>query len=144
MNITVDSVFHEDEPQQVQISDYYATRATEHYLDIQLEFQYPEQLTRDSFEPDRLKIEFIYAEIFMDNKDFQQLEVSFSLEKEVQPQLSAQEVSDIEQFQALIESTMSAFSVGNVALNLLLSVGMKYLWNMVNILQFVIFIAIHW
>ena len=34
---------------------------------------------------------------------------------------------------------MAAFSIGNLILNLFLAVGLKYLWNMVNLLQFTVF-----
>jgi hypothetical protein len=36
--------------------------------------------------------------------------------------------------------SMTFVSSGNVALNVVLSYGLKYLWNMVNLLQFVVFI----
>ena len=34
---------------------------------------------------------------------------------------------------------MAAFALGNLILNVILAVGLKYLWNMVNLLQFVVF-----
>ena len=37
---------------------------------------------------------------------------------------------------------MTAFSIGNLILNLALAIGIKYLWNMVNLLQFAIFMRI--
>ena len=35
---------------------------------------------------------------------------------------------------------MGVISGGNIALNIVLSYGLKYLWNMVNLLQFLVFI----
>lgn len=37
---------------------------------------------------------------------------------------------------------MVTFSIGNLILNLVLAFGLKYLWNMVNLLQFVVFMRI--
>ena len=34
---------------------------------------------------------------------------------------------------------MKAFAFGNLILNVVLAFGLKYLWNMVNLLQFIIF-----
>ena len=34
---------------------------------------------------------------------------------------------------------MAALSIGNLVLNLLLAAALKYLWNMVNLLQFAVF-----
>lgn len=34
---------------------------------------------------------------------------------------------------------MTAFALGNLVLNVILAVGLKYLWNMVNLLQFIVF-----
>lgn len=36
--------------------------------------------------------------------------------------------------------SMKVVSSGNIVLNVALSYGLKYLWNMVNLLQFVVFI----
>lgn len=38
------------------------------------------------------------------------------------------------------DKSMAVISGGNMALNVALSYGLKYLWNMVNLLQFVVFI----
>ena len=35
---------------------------------------------------------------------------------------------------------MTAVTSGNIVLNIALSYGLKYLWNMVNLLQFLVFI----
>jgi hypothetical protein len=35
--------------------------------------------------------------------------------------------------------SMTFVSSGNIVLNIVLSYGLKYLWNMVNLLQFVVF-----
>ena len=36
--------------------------------------------------------------------------------------------------------SLSTIAGGNVALNIVLSQGLKYLWNMINLLQFVVFL----
>ena len=38
-----------------------------------------------------------------------------------------------------MSGTLAAFSIGNLALNLVLASALKYLWNMMALLQFAIF-----
>ena len=38
-----------------------------------------------------------------------------------------------------MDGAMSTLSIGNLAMNLFLAAGFKFLWNMVTLLQFVIF-----
>ena len=38
-----------------------------------------------------------------------------------------------------LTQSIGAFSVGNLILNIVLGLGMKYLWKMVNLLQFAVF-----
>lgn len=50
-----------------------------------------------------------------------------------------------DQLQALerqMQNTMAAFSIGNLILNLFLGVGLRYLWKMVNLLQFIVFMRL--
>ncbi len=55
-------------------------------------------------------------------------------------QLSANEALKIQQLAAAAESGMNTIAIVNLIVNIVLSFGLKYLWNFVNLLQFLIFI----
>ena len=55
-------------------------------------------------------------------------------------QLSASEALKIKQLAAAAESGMNTIALVNLIVNIVLSFGLKYLWNFVNLLQFLIFI----
>ena len=55
-------------------------------------------------------------------------------------QLSASEALKIQQLAAAAESGMNTIALVNLIVNIVLSFGLKYLWNFVNLLQFLIFI----
>ena len=45
----------------------------------------------------------------------------------------------LEELKQKLTDTIGAISIGNLILNIFLGIGMKYLWKMVNMLQFVVF-----
>ena len=53
--------------------------------------------------------------------------------------MTAEELSEIEALEKALAGALTAFSLGNLGLNLALAIGLKYLWNMVALLQFAIF-----
>lgn len=55
-------------------------------------------------------------------------------------QLSASEALKIQQLAAAAESGMNTIALVNLIVNIVLSFGLKYLWNFVNLLQFLVFI----
>ena len=55
-------------------------------------------------------------------------------------QLSASEALKIKQLAAAAESGMNTIALVNLIVNIVLSFGLKYLWNFVNLLQFLVFI----
>ena len=55
------------------------------------------------------------------------------------PQVSPDELAGILENEENAETAMDVFSTTNLILNCFLYVGLKYLWNMVNLLQFEVF-----
>ena len=45
----------------------------------------------------------------------------------------------IEELKKKLADSIGALSIGNLVLNIFLGLGMKYLWKMVNLLQFAVF-----
>lgn len=77
--------------------------------------------------------------LFMDEQDFQQLDQELELEIMIVPQKTRAEQEELEQLEEMLENVTGAFSIGNLIFNLFLAFGLKYLWNMVSLLQFIVF-----
>lgn len=75
----------------MHITDYVATRLTSRALDIQIEFGHPEALTLSKVEPDRLRVAFTLAEVFMGKNDFSQLEEEIIHFIQIEPQMTKDE-----------------------------------------------------
>lgn len=84
-------------------------------------------------------MEFIDAKIFMDDVDFEPLRDELTIGIELPPQLSEQEIKEVKELEEMTSDALAAFAMGNLFVNLFLAVGLKYLWNLVALLQFVIF-----
>ena len=78
----------------------------------------------------------------MDENDFDQLDLQFELDISITPQRTKEEEAELQVFAKSIESSMEAFSIGNLILSLALAFGLKYLWKMVNLLQFIVYMRI--
>ena len=61
------------------------------------------------------------------------------LEFPIVPQYSKERLEELEAIETEVETSMTTFSIGNLVLNSFLAFGLKYLWNMVTLLQFMIF-----
>ena len=93
-------------------------------------------------DPEKLILEFYNGKIFMDENDFDQLDLLFELDISITPQRTKEEEAELVTFAESIESSMEAFSIGNLILSLTLAFGLKYLWKMVSLLQFVVYMRI--
>ena len=56
--------------------------------------------------------------------------------------MSSEELAEILQEEEVSKNAMNAISTTNLILNLFLYAGLKYLWNMVNLLQFEVFMIL--
>ena len=85
LNLTVQTDFYDEEESKVKIARYDVTRSTSTAIDIQIEFTQPQSITVSSFEPDLLEIDFLYDQIFIDERSFapldQKLEVDLLVPK---------------------------------------------------------------
>lgn len=111
-------------------------------MDIQISFQQPKVLATSPSDPEKIILEFYNGEIFMDKNDFDQLDLQFELNISITPQRTKEEEAELVTFAESIESSMEAFSIGNLILSLTLAFGLKYLWKMVSLLQFVVYMRI--
>ena len=75
----------------------------------------------------------------MDSEDFTQLKANLALSIDIVPQLTKAEIVEIQQFKESVTSSVTTFSLSQIAINLILAKGLKYLLFMIYILQFVVF-----
>jgi hypothetical protein len=84
-------------------------------------------------------ITFLSRAYFVDAIDFLQVEQR-QLKRILPPQQSQAQAESIKQLESAVSKSMTVVTSGNIILNIALSYGLKYLWNMVNLLQFLVFI----
>ena len=71
LNITLETAFDvEEASEQVRVSNYYLTRLESDSMDVHVDFNYPEVVSIIKKEPDNLKIDFTYGEVFTDEQDY--------------------------------------------------------------------------
>ena len=72
---------------------------------------------------------------FMDKEDFTQLATTqISIFAKVQPQHNEQEIAELEEFSIDMAAAMATVTVGILILQGFLYLGLKYLWNLMNLL----------
>ncbi len=82
-----------------------------------------------------LSLKFKKPKIFMDKIDFTQLEEDdTNLESDIQPQLSEDEIKVLQSIADNIGTTLNSVSIGLIVLQLFLAFGLKYIWNIMNLL----------
>ena len=69
------------------------------------------------------------------------LDAELELSTIVVPQMSPAKQEAIEVLKQALADSIGALSIGNLVMNIVLGMGMKYLWKMVNLLQFVVFMT---
>lgn len=77
--------------------------------------------------------------IFMDKEDFTQLSDGLMIASPIMRQVSDQELQEIIDLSENVSKTMAAVSLSMLIVQLILYLGLKYLWNLMNLLQFLIF-----
>ena len=81
-----------------------------------------------------IEVEFKIGLAFKDKQDFSYISDNLKLQAKIVPQKTQEEEKKLEVFASTLEATLATFSVGNLVLNIFLSLGLKYLWNMVTLL----------
>lgn len=74
LDVSVSSAFYESDSKETAIEYYNLTRLTETAMDIQVKFIKPTLITQSAAEPDEISVRFKESSMFMDGKDFEQLE----------------------------------------------------------------------
>lgn len=67
------------------------------------------------------------------------LEPNFVKRTTLPPQVTLDEAAALDEMEESVDKPMKYLAILQIAGNLAMAVGLKYLWNMVNIFQFLVF-----
>ena len=99
----------------------------------------PEKISTTISEPDDLIIKFVESAIFVDKADFSVLSENLTLTAKLPPQMSEDEMLELSDLSTSVKSAMASITIGILILQVCLHFGLKYLWNIMNLVQFLIF-----
>ena len=121
------------------ISDYELLEMSQLSLKIQIYFKIPDEITENLLDPDQLFIRFKLGKAFIDEEDFMRLEEEFKLKVTLPQQFSLTDYAELESSAERVATATKTFSIMSFLICLALGQGLKYIWNIVNVLQFTIF-----
>ena len=110
------SSFYENGDPENRVRDYNLTRLTEYAFDLQVWFQKSSSITMSIKEPDQLFIKFKEPLMFMDSIDATQLEVDLSIDIEITPQYSQDEIERLQLISESVGKTVAGISIGIIIL----------------------------
>ena len=90
-------------------------------------------------EPDIVEVRFKNTDIFVDKETFTVLEPNFVMRVNLPPQVTLDKAAALDEMEESVDEPMKYIAIFQIAGNLAMAVGLKYLWNMVNLFQFLIF-----
>ena len=122
------------------IANYTIENYKEFQLMLQVNFENPNFISGSILEPDDLQVVFLKEMLFIDQINKKTVDPKLPIYKELPAQLTQLQAFEAAKLSESSKKTMGVISGGNIALNIVLSYGLKYLWNMVNLLQFLVFI----
>lgn len=98
-----------------------------------MDFAFPSELSTTVICPDYLTIDFLVVELFL-TEDFVFLANSTKLNAKIPTQLTKAEEKKIAAIEAVAEKSMVVISATSLVVNIVLTIGLKYVWNVVNLL----------
>lgn len=137
--LAVVSSYYDDDSPEVAISNYTLVEFTESGFYVQLDFYDYQKITTSLTEQDVLEVDFTFSSLFTDKIDFSGLANGTVVNVRLPPQITMDEWLDLVELKEKVEGPMTIFSIIQLSSNIVLAYGLKYLWNMVNILQFLVF-----
>ena len=90
-------------------------------------------------EPDIVEVTFKKSDIFIDAETFEPMKPDFVMKVRLPPQVTLEEAAELEAMNESVDGPMQYLSMLQTCGNLALAYGLKYLWNMVNLFQFLVF-----
>ena len=108
-------------------------------LGIKLNFENPELVSLDYTARDKLKFTFL-DEIFFSRTD-QPIGISPGevIEMELRPLLTDEEIEALDATKEVIDKTAQTLVLTQALMTILISISLKSMWNLVNVLQVLVF-----
>jgi len=132
--MSVSSAYFDDEDPEIAISGFKLSAFNETGFSVDIEFANPAFITQSLTEQDTLEITFKAANLFSDKIDYEKLDPGTSLQVKLPSIMSQGEFAALVELKEQVEGPMSIFSTIQLVGNVFLAYGLKYLWNMVNLL----------
>ena len=139
VDIRVDSGFYEENSDEISLFYYNLTRLSESSMDISLNFRQPPKITQIASDPDMLIVNFLRSGMFMDKFDGEQLASELSIDFQIQPQISLTELVQLKDLCEKFATSIKSLSIFIIIPQGFFAMALKYLWNIMNLLQFLIF-----
>ena len=80
--------------------------------------------------------------IFIDSVDRTHLRPNETIRLEIPPQLSASELEELDKLGTTVTSITSSITVVIICMQVCLYFGLKYIWNIMNLIQFMFFMQL--
>ena len=112
--------------------------ATDRLLEFKLTYSKPEAVSRDQIEKDTITIKFDQSVWYDPNSDVEVNEgkpLVIQLPRQMDPETAAAMASAMD----TANGAANTITTGNIVINILLGSSLKFLWGMINTLQFIVF-----
>ena len=107
---------------------------------IDFDFQSPNSISLDALAKDLLKVKVKDNSIFSSANFGVRIPLDTTLSQELEPQLTVEQQEEAAQLEGQLTSALVATSWTSVIIQFFLAYGLKYLWGIVNIMQFAVFL----
>ena len=124
--------------QVIILDSFNLTSLTSQFMRIQVLFENPSSISSDFSNPDYLSVRFIdeCALVTVDRSCFSK---DLTILHEVPQQVSLDEFHSIQSTNTAVQASMTVDMSSISLTNLLIGGSLKFIWGMINLLQFVIF-----
>ena len=127
------------DPNRTSIIRFNITDFQKSFILLQVDFMQPENLSPTYLQQDFLIVHFVEP-LFFISETLNVLASNTVIQHSIPTQVGNVRAAQMAQLTSTVASGMNAIATTNLIVNLVLSFGLKYLWNFVNLLQFLVFI----
>ena len=128
----------DDGPDKSEVIEKEVIAATDRLLEFKLTYSKPEAVSRDQNEKDTITIKFDQSVWYDPNSDVEVNEgrpLVIQLPRQMDPETAAAMASAMD----TANGAANTITTGNIVINILLGSSLKFLWGMINTLQFIVF-----
>ena len=139
IQLSISSVNYEDGQSEIEIESYTLIRFIDSIIDIEVEFKYPKMLSINIVDPEYIVVTFNQQLISVDHHILQDNTVLVDI---IPQQYDQSELDSLKVFKDQVTAPIIYITVSQLVLNLFVGAGLKYMWKVINVLQFIVFYQI--